>query len=379
MAPVMPSTIWRLSVCVFVCSIGCREPAGSPSPAAAQPQPRPADARPVTPPVVPTVSAAEYEKNNIAVFRKMAPATVFITQKQLVRDIWSMRQSEVESGTGSGFVWDEKGHIVTNFHVVANGNSFLVTLFDGTALAARFVGGDPNKDVAVLKIDVAKAKVLTPVVLPPSGHKLVVGQTAIAIGNPFGLDHTLTVGVVSALGREMRGYGGVTIRNMVQTDASINPGNSGGPLLDRQGHLLGMNTMIYSKAGQSAGIGFAVPTTTLARVVPQIITYGKPRRVGLGISIVPDSLARRSGITGVVISEVIAGGPAARAGLRGLRNTARGTLVGDVIVAVAGASVEDYDDLYNALDGREPAQEIEVTLLRDGTRETVKVVLALVQ
>jgi S1-C subfamily serine protease len=321
----------------------------------------------------------DYEQNNIQVFRSMAPATVFVTQKRRVQDYWSMRTSEVESGTGSGFVWDDKGHIVTNYHVVANANTLEVTLYDGTSLPAKFVGGDPNKDVAVLRIDPTKAKSkLTAISHLAKDEKLEVGQTTIAIGNPFGLDHTLTVGVVSALGREVKGYGGTTIRGMIQTDASINPGNSGGPLLDRHGHLMGMNTMIFSKVGQSSGIGFAVPSPILRRVVPQIIEHGKPQRVGLGVDLVSDAMARRAGIRGVVINQVFRGSPAAAAGLRGIQRTPRGTFAGDIIVGVDGEKVETFDDLYNALDGRNPGDVAKIHLLRGDSEIEVEITLALV-
>ncbi len=322
----------------------------------------------------------DYEQSNIEVFHRMAPATVFVTQKQLVRDYWRMRTTEVAAGTGSGFIWDDDGHIVTNFHVVANAASLSVTLIDGSEHPAELVGGDPNRDVAVLRIDLGKSKAATAhVELTDVDEKLSVGQTTIAIGNPFGLDHTMTVGVVSALNREVKGFGGVTIRSMIQTDASINPGNSGGPLLDRHGRLIGMNTMIYSKVGQSSGIGFAVPTAILRRLVPQIITYGKPRRVGLGIELVSDVLAHRYGISGVVIAAVRNGGPADKAGLRGLRRGPRGSIVGDIIVAIDGAPITGYDDLFNALDGRKPGDVAKVTVDRDGARVDAEVSLALIQ
>ncbi len=321
----------------------------------------------------------DYENTNIRVFQKMAPATVFVTPKRLVRDLLSLRQAEIKSGTGSGLIWDHHGHIVTNFHVVANGSSLMVTLYDGSDHAAQLVGGDPNQDIAVLKIDPTRVRSrLIPVVLPKPNVQLRVGQTAIAIGNPFGLDHTMTVGIVSALGREVKGYGGVTIRNMIQTDASINPGNSGGPLLDRHGRLIGMNTMIYTKVGQSSGIGFAVPTTTLARLVPQIIHYGKPRRVGLDIEIVPDRLARRLGIRGVVVARVRPGSLAARAGLRGLRRTTSGTVIGDVIIALDGKKIRNYDDLYTQLEEKSPGESVQVTVERNGSRIEITVALVLI-
>ena len=214
------------------------------------------------------------------------------------------------------------------------------------------MGAEPRKDIAVLKIIVPKDK-LTPVRLPPKGHALQVGQKVLAIGNPFALDHTLTTGVVSALGREVNGIGRVTIRDMIQTDAAINPGNSGGPLLDSSGRLIGMNTMILSKSGTSAGIGFAVPVDTIRRIVPQLIKNGKVEQVGLGVRIDPlRRLERRFGIKGVVVLSVIEGTPAARAGLRGLRQTPEGLGLGDVLIGLDSERIKNYDDLYNALDKR---------------------------
>jgi S1-C subfamily serine protease len=320
-------------------------------------------AAPVQPPSA--VAAIEDERNSIDVFRTMAPATVYVTQNQLVRDRYSMRQTEVPAGAGSGFVWDDKGHIVTNYHVIDNAQSLTVTLFDQSMWPATLVGGDPRKDVAVLKID-APTSVLKAVVLPPPGYEPQVGQKTLAIGNPFGLDHTLTTGVVSALGREILGYGEVTIKGMIQTDASINPGNSGGPLLDSSGRLIGMNTMIFSQAGQSAGIGFAVPFTVIERVVTQVVATGRVSQVGIGVTLLPDHIARRAGINGVVIQEVRAGTPAAAAGIRGLTSGSRGPVLGDIITSIDGKAVKNYDELYNALDVRRPGETISLGLVRDG-------------
>ncbi|MEE9383502.1 MAG: trypsin-like peptidase domain-containing protein [Nannocystaceae bacterium] len=318
------------------------------------------------------------EQNTIDVFRAAAPATVFVTQKQLVRDNWTRRALEVPTGSGSGFVWDRKGHIVTNAHVVdakrGRRPSYSVTLLNGESYEARLVGTDRYKDIAVLKVS-APAGELTPIQLPGPKSQPEVGQKALAIGNPFGLDHTLTVGVVSALGREVKGFGDVTIRGMIQTDASINPGNSGGPLLNSAAQLLGMNTIIYSKSGSSAGIGFAVPTTIIRMVVPQIIKYGAPLRSGLGVWPVDDDLARANGIRGVAIREVTKGSPAARAGLKGLKRTRRGHLLGDVIVGIEDAKVENYDDLYTALDTHRPGEVVEVVILRNDRRLRIPVKL----
>ncbi len=347
----------------------------SPPPTTLSPPPKP----PVSP--LGPGAAIEDERTTIAVFEAAGPATVFVTQSQLVRNRFTLSVDQIPAGTGSGFIWDEDGHVVTNFHVVAGGDSFAVTLWDGVSLPARLVGGDPKRDIAVLALDPASVRdrKLIPVTLPPVDEPLVVGQKALAIGNPFGLDHTLTTGVISALDREVVGFGGVSIRDMIQTDASINPGNSGGPLLDSAGRLIGMNTMIFSKSGSSAGIGFAVPVSTIRRLVPQIIQYGAPRRAGLGIEILSDTIARRAGLRGVIIERVEPGSPAAEAGLRGL--TRKGTQIGlgDVIVAIEDFEIENYDDLFNALDRFNPGDTVKVKVLRGGEVFAIETKLALLE
>jgi S1-C subfamily serine protease len=360
-------------------AVACRS--GSPSPVSSAPDP--ATAAPPPPTTQATVVAlspgarTEDERNTIAVFRAAAPSTVFVTQKRLVLDRFWGTAVEVPAGSGSGFVWDTDGHIVTNFHVVDGARSLIVTLQGEKSFPATVVGVEPRKDIAVLKIDAPKGE-LTPIAAAPPRIPLEVGQKAIAIGNPFGLDHTLTTGVVSALGRQVEGAGGVTIRDMIQTDAAINPGNSGGPLIDSSGHLIGMNTMIFSKSGASAGIGFAVPVSTIARVVPQLIKSGRVESVGLGIQLDPaQRLERRSGIRGVIVMGVIPGGPAEKAGLRGLTESERGLLLGDVIVGIDGKPVEDYDALYNALDGRKPGESVKVELMRDRKKTIVEMELQL--
>ena len=324
-------------------------------------------------------AAIEDERNTISVFEAAGPATVFVTQSQLVRNRFTLSVDQIPAGTGSGFIWDTQGHVVTNFHVVAGGDSFAVTLWDGVSLPAKLVGGDPKRDIAVLALDrsAKQERELIPVGLPPVDEPLVVGQKALAIGNPFGLDHTLTTGVISALDREVVGFGGVSIRDMIQTDASINPGNSGGPLLDSAGRLIGMNTMIYSKSGGSAGIGFAVPVSTIRRLVPQIIQYGAPRRAGLGIEILSDTIARRAGLRGVIIERVDPGGPAEEAGLRGLTRKGAQIGLGDVIVGIDSHEVHNYDDLFNALDRYEPGSTVKVKVLRGGEVFAIDTQLAL--
>ena len=323
----------------------------------------------------------EDENNTIAVFRAAAPATVFITQTRLARS-W-LRAVEVPAGAGTGFVWDTQGHIVTNYHVVMGDNArppagVSVQLHGGKKYRARIAGLDRSNDIALLKIEATVGE-LSPLPRQVPGHELEVGQKTIAIGNPFGLDHTLTTGVISALGRAMRGVGGVTIRDMIQTDAAINPGNSGGPLLDSAGRLIGMNTMIYSDSGSSAGIGFAVPEATISRIVPQLIEYGEPLRVGIGVEVVPDRQARANHVRGVVIDSVVPGGPADKAGLRGLRPVRHRReilwAIGDVIVAVDGKPIEDYDGLFSALDGLDPGSTVVFTILRDGNRRTLPIKL----
>jgi S1-C subfamily serine protease len=358
---------------------GCKSNKSSvgPTPDAAPLLPAPAlSGAPLVPPLSST-ARIEDERNTITVFREVSPSTVFVTQKRLVLDRYWGTAVEVPAGSGSGFVWDKDGHVVTNFHVVDGARSLIVTLQGEKAFAARVVGVEPRKDIAVLKIE-APGEQLVPIQVAPARAPLEVGQKAIAIGNPFGLDHTLTTGVISAIGRQVDGAGGVTIRDMVQTDAAINPGNSGGPLLDSGGQLIGMNTMIFSKSGASAGIGFAVPVATIARVVPQIIKTGKAEQVGLGIQLDPARrLEQRSRIRGVIVVGVVPGGSAEKVGVRGLTETDRGLSLGDVIVGVDGAPVEDYDALYNALDGRKPGEKVKLDLLRDRQKVTVEIELQL--
>ena len=284
--------------------------------------------------------------------------------------MFSRNVMEVQRGSGSGFVWDRQGHIVTNFHVVQGGDAFTATLADGSTHDATIVGYDPNKDIAVLRITPPREG-LSPVIRGDAAE-LIVGQKVIAIGNPFGLDQTLTTGVVSALGREIRSVAGTTITDVIQTDASINPGNSGGPLLDSSGRLIGMNTAIYSTSGSSAGIGFAVPVSTVKRIVPQLIEFGVAQRAGFGITLVPDDLARRWGLRGVVINEVQPNSAAADAGLRGTSyNSRREIELGDVIVGVGEKDVSVYDDLYTALDKHMPGDRVTVKYRRgDRIQET---------
>ncbi len=363
------SNIVPWSIVVVTLLVTCR-PKAQPAQDAA---PQTPSATPSAVPPLPPSARTEDERNTIAVFRAAAPATVYVTQTRIVEDVWEGTAQEVPAGSGSGFIWDEQGHVVTNFHVVEGARSITVTFSDQETLEARLVGVEPKKDIAVLEVKSPKPLAAIHV---GKGGQLEVGQKAIAIGNPFGLDHTLTTGVISALGRQVQGAGGVSIRDMIQTDAAINPGNSGGPLLDSSGQLIGMNTMIYSKSGASAGIGFAVPVTTIQRIVPQIIKTGRAEQVGLGLVADPvGKIERRVGVRGVIVLQVPAGSPAARAGIRGLVRTRRGLAIGDVIVGIDDKRIEGYDDLYTVLDVHKPEDVVRVTLQRGDETVTVTVKL----
>ncbi len=305
------------------------------------------------------------ERNTIDIFRRVSNSVVYITNRQLRRDPFSMNVSEIPAGTGSGFIWDKQGHVVTNFHVVQNGNSFTVTLADGMTYPAALIGTEPTKDLAVLLIDVS-ADSLTAVDLGDSGN-LMVGQKVLALGNPFGLDQTLTTGVISALGREIRSVAGTLIEGMIQTDASINPGNSGGTLIDSSGRLIGVNTAILSPSGTSAGVGFAVPVNTVKRIVPQLIRYGKVKHAGLAISVIPDALARRWGVKGVIVRSVAAETEAAKAGLQPIRVDQWGRVRSfDDITAIDGKPINNFDDLFAALDTHQPGDKVTLTVRRGG-------------
>ena len=305
------------------------------------------------------------ERNTIQVFRNASPSVAFVVNRGVQRDMFSGRASEVLRGSGSGFVWDRKGHVVTNYHVVRGGSSISVFL-DNKEHKATVLGVEPKRDIAVLRIDNQSIHRKLQPVRPGRSRDLVVGQKVVAIGSPFGFDRTLTTGVISALGREIVGVGQVTIPDMIQTDASINPGNSGGPLLDSSGRLIGMNTMIYSQSGTSAGIGFAVPISLIRRIVPQIIKNGKAVNAGLGVRIFSDEASRSVGVSGVIIRHVNRGSGAAKAGLRGTRENRQGGIaLGDVIVGIDDKRVKNYDDLYNALDNYAPGDEVTVHFLRN--------------
>ncbi len=316
------------------------------------------------------------ESKTIEIYRKVVPSTVNVSNIKLSRNFY-YGEVEIPQGQGSGFVWDNEGHIVTNFHVVQGGNSFVVTFHnDQKQYRATIVGATPEKDIAVLKLEEKPAK-LIPVAIGTSKN-LQVAQYSFAIGSPFGLDYTLTTGVVSALGRKIEGVGGVKISDMIQTDAAINMGNSGGPLLNSSAELIGMNTVIFSTSGSSAGLGFAVPADTISRIVPQLIKHGKIIRPGLGISIVPDAMKiyRLQIKKGIVISHVDEKGSAAAAGLKGMTQDQLGRYyLGDIILSVDGQEVNSLDDIYQVLDKKNIGDTVDVKYRREGKDLKVKIKL----
>ena len=312
----------------------------------------------------------EDERNTIDIVKKSKNSVVFITNIQLVRDFF-FNQEQVPRGSGSGFLWDDQGHIVTNYHVIEEGDIFSITLPNKEQRQARIVGKEASKDIAVLRLQ-GDLKGLTAVKVG-SSENLEVGQKVIAIGNPFGFDYTVTKGIVSALGRRMLGAGGVSIRDMIQTDASINPGNSGGPLLNSNGELIGMNTLIVSPSGASSGLGFAVPVDTIKKIVPQLIRFGKVTKPGLPFSVLTDEQAQRFGvdISGVAIIQAPAG-----SSLRGFSRDSRGyRYIGDVITAIDQAKVKSYDDLYSALENYKIGDTVTLTVESEGKSRRVQIKL----
>ncbi|WP_299360491.1 trypsin-like peptidase domain-containing protein [uncultured Paracoccus sp.] len=327
--------------------------------------------------VAPRGDLAADEQTTIAIFENAKNSVVSITTANRVVDFWTRNAYDVPHGSGSGFLWDARGHVVTNNHVIEGATGAIVRLADGSAFPARLVGTAPEHDLAVLRIDAGADQ---PPPLPRGGSAdLRVGQSVFAIGNPFGLDWTLTTGIVSALERELPGERGHRIRGLIQTDAAINPGNSGGPLLDSAGRLIGVNTAIYSPSGSSAGIGFAVPVDAVNRVVPQLIATGRYAPPLLGVTHDPrgDAVLARAGLTGVPVLDVQPGSPADAAGLQPARITPDGRLLlGDVIVAMGDAPIETSEDLQAALETQQAGDRIELGILRDGRQIEVEAVLA---
>jgi S1-C subfamily serine protease len=315
---------------------------------------------------------AQDEKSTIELFRQASPSVVHISTTEIVYN-WRLTPFEVPQGTGSGFIWDERGYIVTNFHVISEARRAFVILEGRSApLEARYVGGDPDADIAVLKIDPPGSDLRS---IPIGTSKdLQVGQKVFAIGNPFGLDHTLTTGIISGLGREISSESNRSIKGVIQTDAAINPGNSGGPLLDSGGRLIGMNTAIVTPPGLGAGggfnvgVGFAIPVDRINEVAPSLIRKGSYTPPRLGIVSAPEQIAQTLGVAGVVVQSVEPGSGAASAGLRDLVHDRDGNLRADVITAVDGKKVGGIDDLHGILSERKPGDVVHVELVRDGRK-----------
>lgn len=328
-------------------------------------------------PVLARGSLSDEEQATIELFESRKSSVVFITTLQEQANPWTGDPMQVRSGTGSGFIWDDKGHIVTNNHVVAGAGGALVNLADGRSFQARLVGTDPEHDLAVLRIE---ANTRAPALPLGTSNDLKVGQKVYAIGNPFGLDWTLTTGIVSALNRQLPTDGGTTITGLVQTDAAINPGNSGGPLVDSAGRLIGVNTAIFSPSGASAGIGFAVPVDTVNRVVPQLISRGRYSAPSIGIVVDEDinrTLSETFGVEGVFVLDVERNSPAERAGIRPARlSRTEGFLTGDIIRSVNGARVSSAGDYVELLDSLPPSEQVTLGIRRGSSEIQVSIPLS---
>ena len=314
------------------------------------------------------------EKSTIDLFERATPSVVYITTSNIKRSYYSRNEMEIPRGNGSGFIWDYDGHIITNYHVIEGADRATVTLADQTTYSARLVGAAPTKDLAVLKIEAPDGK-LNPI---PTGksYNLQVGQFVFAIGNPFGLDQTLTTGIISALGREINSAGGSPIKGAIQTDAAINPGNSGGPLLDSSGRLIGVNTAIYSPSGASAGIGFSIPVDVVKWVIPDLIRYGKLQRPSLGVESASARITNQLGIDGVLVINVIEDGAAERAGIRPTYRDSQGRLrLGDIIKAVNDEKISNHNDLLLMLEDYKVNQKVIMTVEREGELYDVPVIL----
>jgi S1-C subfamily serine protease len=326
---------------------------------------------PLAPVAIADPSVASEEQNNVEIYRSMSPGVVHITSTVAVEGFYGIYPQQ---GTGSGSIIDDQGHILTNFHVVREARRLDVTLADKSSYRATLVGYDPDNDLAVIKINAPADRLR--VIPMGNSSELAVGQKVLAIGNPFGLDRTLTIGVISGLDRPLESEDGRMIENVIQTDASINPGNSGGPLLNKYGQMIGINTAIYSPTGASVGIGFAVPVDLAKRQLPDLLSTGRVQKGYLGVSSAPltPSLAQELGVQakeGCIVVEVQPDGPAASAGLRGLQ----GNQVGDIIVSINGKPVKDPGELARAVGEHKPGERIKLGLLRGGQSQEIEVEL----
>lgn len=319
---------------------------------------------------------ADDELNTIDIFRQNSPSVVYVTSIALKRSVFSFNAVEIPQGTGSGFVWDKKGRIVTNYHVISDASRIQVTMADNTTWKAVLVGVAPDKDLAVLQL-MSMPQQLRPIAIGGSKN-LLVGQKVFAIGNPFGFDQTITSGIISALNREIRSVTGRSIRGVIQTDAAINPGNSGGPLLDSAGRLIGVNTAIYSPSGGYAGIGFAVPVDTVNSIVPQLIVHGRVVEPGLGVSFVDKRVTQRLGVDGLLILNVEENGPAALAGLQGTVQYRGEIILGDILLKLNGKNISSISELKDELEQLGLGAEVEITVVRSGRVRNVLLRLAAV-
>ncbi len=377
-ASLLRVTVWAFLVGGLAAAIALRLSTGQwpslrlaerPEPVAPAASPPPAEPRPV----MARGDLAADEAATIELFKQASPSVVYITTLAR-RPGGFFDEMEVAQGTGSGFLWDAEGHVVTNFHVLQGASAARVTLHDQSEWPASLVGVAPDQDLALLRIRAPRER-LRPILVGTS-RNLQVGQRVLAIGNPFGLDFTLTTGIVSALGRSIPSLTGRKINDVIQTDAAINPGNSGGPLLDSAGRLIGVNTQIASPSGASAGIGFAVPVDTVNRVVPQLVRHGRVVRPQIGIVSAGDWVLRRLGVEGVLVVQVLQGSPAEKAGLRPTTRAEDGSLVlGDVLQRMGESRIGSVDDLYAALERHKPGERVTVAVLRDGKVLELPVVL----
>ncbi|KAK9117136.1 hypothetical protein Sjap_016083 [Stephania japonica] len=325
--------------------------------------------------VTPPRKLQQDELATVRLFKENTPSVVYITNLAVRQDAFTLDVLEVPQGSGSGFVWDADGHIVTNYHVIRGASDLRVTLADQSTYEAQVVGYDQDKDVALLRISAPKEK-LRPIPVGVSAD-LLVGQKVYAIGNPFGLDHTLTTGVISGLRREISSAAtGRPIQDVIQTDAAINPGNSGGPLLDSSGNLIGINTAIYSPSGASSGVGFSIPVDTVSGIVEQLVKFGKVTRPILGIKFAPDQSVEQLGLSGVLVLDAPANGPAGKAGLQPTKRDAYGRLIlGDIITSINGKKVTNGSDLYRILDQCKVGEKVIVEVIRGDQKEKIPVIL----
>lgn len=314
------------------------------------------------------------ELSTIKLFENASPSVAYITTTNVRRDYWTMNVTEVPRGTGSAFVWNKEGHIITNYHVIQGADKATVTLADRSTWEAELIGAAPEKDLAVLKIDAPK-DILFPIARGNSVN-LLVGQSVYAIGNPFGLDQTLTTGIISALGREIESVAGVPIKDVIQTDAAINPGNSGGPLLNSSGELIGVNTAIYSPSGAYAGIGFSIPVDVVSWVIPDLIKFGKINRPTLGIELASQRIMQKLGQEGILVLQVLKNGAASKAGIQPTTRNKYGEIVlGDIITKIDDYEIRSRDDLLLTLEKYKPGDEVEITYLRDDKKRTIRLEL----